>query len=295
MIPERWQLIARIYDSVIDREPTEHGVLLDEACGTDQGLRREVESLLSQESVQGPLDSDVMEVAAELLEDPSELAAGMRLGPYRIDAIIGAGGMGQVYAATDTRLGRRVAIKILPAAIANNTSVRLRFEREARTIASLTHPHICTLYDVGREKPATDGGQAFPTGSEQAVDFLVMEFLEGETLAARLGRAAEPEGPPIQVEEALRVAIEIADALAAAHRHGIVHRDLKPGNIMLARRGGPSGPPAAKLLDFGLATTAPPIVPGATGSMLSTSPASLTGHGAIVGTIPAYCGIGARV
>jgi eukaryotic-like serine/threonine-protein kinase len=154
------------------------------------------------------------------------LAEKTRFGPYEIIALIGAGGMGEVYEARDTRLDRTVAIKICKGLINE------RFEREARAISSLNHPHICALYDIGRE------------GS---VDFLVMEYLEGESLEARLRKGALP------IEEALRIAIQIARALDAAHRKGVVHRDLKPGNVMLTRSG-------AKLLDFGLAKMASPVV-----------------------------------
>jgi len=162
------------------------------------------------------------------------LASGTRLGPYEIAAQIGAGGMGEVYRALDTRLDRIVAIKVLAAAFASDQQLRERFEREARAIAALNHPHICTLHDIGRE-----GDTAF----------LVMEILDGETLAARLMRGALP------LDEALRQAIEIAGALDKAHRAGIVHRDLKPGNIMLTKAG-------AKLLDFGLAKREMPAVVG---------------------------------
>ena len=183
------------------------------------------------------------------------LAAGTKLGPYEILAPIGAGGMGEVYKATDTRLDRTVAIKVLPSHVSDNPDVRARFEREARTISQLNHPHICTLHDVGREN---------------GVDFLVMEHIEGETLAERLQKG------PLPVEEALQQAIEIADALDKAHRQGVVHRDLKPGNIMLTKAG-------AKLLDFGLAKT------GVAGSGpdlsgLATEGKPLTEQGAILGT-----------
>ena len=144
------------------------------------------------------------------------LAAGTRLGPYEVVAPIGAGGMGEVYKARDTRLDRTVAIKVLPAALAADSQFRERFDREARAISQLTHPHICTLHDVGD----ADG-----------TAFLVMEMLEGESLAARVEKGALP------LDQALKTAIEIASALDAAHRAGIVHRDLKPGNVMLTRSG----------------------------------------------------------
>jgi serine/threonine protein kinase len=153
------------------------------------------------------------------------LSAGARLGPYEILGLLGAGGMGEVYKARDTRLERTVAIKVLPQHLSSSAEVRQRFEREARAIAQLSHPHICALYDVGREGD---------------VEYLVMELLEGETLAARLAKGAPP------LEQTLRFGVEIADALNKAHRQGIVHRDLKPGNVMLTKSG-------VKLLDFGLA------------------------------------------
>ena len=141
---------------------------------------------------------------------------GQYLTPIDIQAPLGAGGMGEVYQARDTRLDRTVAIKVLPAHVAADPDLKQRFEREARTVAALNHPHICTLFDIGRE------GET---------DFLVMEYLDGETLAQRLEKGALP------LEQALQIAIQIADALDKAHRQGIVHRDLKPGNIMLTKAG----------------------------------------------------------
>src|SRR5262245_17181787 len=142
------------------------------------------------------------------------LGPGTRLGPYEIVTPLGAGGMGEVYKAKDTRLDRTVAVKVLPSHVSSDPVLRERFEREARTIAALNHPHICTLHDVGHQ----DG-----------IDYLVLEHLEGQTLAERLTKGALP------VDRALQIAIQIADALDRAHRAGIVHRDLKPGNIMLAK------------------------------------------------------------
>ena len=183
------------------------------------------------------------------------LAPGTRLGPYVITAPIGAGGMGEVYKATDTRLDRTVAIKVLPEHVASDPDLKQRFEREAKTLAALSHPHICPVFDVG---------------SQNGIDFLVMEYLEGETLEQRLKKGALP------LDQALQIGIQIADALAAAHRAGIVHRDLKPGNIMLTKSG-------AKLLDFGLAKTGAPAVAGSL-SMLPTTPPNLTAQGTILGT-----------
>src|SRR5262245_58412123 len=155
-----------------------------------------------------------------------QLSAGTRLGPYEIETPLGAGGMGEVYRARDTRLDRIVAIKVLAGGLAEDAAIRERFEREARAISSLNHPNICVLYDVGRESLA---GASADTGD---VEFLVMEYLEGETLAARLARSADTS-PPMSTEDAVAIAIQIASALDRAHRQGIVHRDLKPGNVML--------------------------------------------------------------
>jgi eukaryotic-like serine/threonine-protein kinase len=183
------------------------------------------------------------------------IAPSTRLGPYLIAAPIGSGGMGEVYKATDTRLDRIVAIKVLPEHVAADPDLKQRFEREAKTLAALSHPHICPVFDVG---------------NQSGIDFLVMEYLEGDTLEQRLKKGALP------LDQALQIGIQIAAALAAAHRAGIVHRDLKPGNIMLTKSG-------AKLLDFGLAKTGAPAVAGSF-SMLPTTPPNLTAQGTILGT-----------
>ena len=187
------------------------------------------------------------------------LAAGARLGPYEILSALGAGGMGEVYKARDTRLDRTVAIKVLPSHLSSSEEVRQRFEREAKTISQLSHPYICALYDVGNH----DG-----------VEYLVMELLEGETLADRLARG------PLSPEYTLRYGIEIADALDEAHRRGVVHRDLKPGNVMLTKAG-------VKLLDFGLAKAIAPAVPPAAVTSFPTEAArsNLTKEGTIAGTL----------
>src|SRR5258705_6568256 len=184
------------------------------------------------------------------------LTSGTRLGPYECLTPLGGGGMGEVYRAGDTRLERTVAIKILPPHLSDDATLRQRFEREAKAISSLNHPHICVLHDVGRQ----DG-----------TDFLVMEYLEGETLAKRL------EKGPLPLAQVLQFGIQIADALDKAHRNGLVHRDLKPGNIMLT----PSG---AKLLDFGLAKAAVPLAAGATLTAAATHTTPVTHQGTIVGT-----------
>ena len=187
------------------------------------------------------------------------ISAGTRLGPYEVVSAIGAGGMGEVYRAMDTRLNRAVAIKVLPPHFAGDADMKQRFDREAQTIAGLNHPHICTLHDVGEQ----DG-----------VKFLVMEYLEGETLAARIARGALP------LDEALRVAGDIVDALDKAHRQGIVHRDLKPANIMLVRTGGASALSHTKLLDFGLAKFA-----ASSDQSLQQTRTDVTAQGTIIGTM----------
>jgi Tol biopolymer transport system component len=187
------------------------------------------------------------------------LASGAKLGPYEVLAPLGAGGMGEVYRARDTRLDRTVAIKVLPEHLAASADLRQRFEREARTVSSLNHPHICVLHDIGQQ----DG-----------VDFLVLEYLDGESLHDRLDKG------PLPLEQALRYATEIAEALTMAHRSGVVHRDLKPSNVMLTKAG-------VKLLDFGLAKRAEPVVKGdAQLSGLDTRARPLTEKGTLLGTIP---------
>jgi serine/threonine protein kinase/Tol biopolymer transport system component len=191
------------------------------------------------------------------------LTPGTRLGPYEITAPLGAGGMGEVFRARDTRLGRDVAIKVLPHHLSDNPEVRARFEREAKTVSSLNHPHICTLHDIGREGDT---------------DYLVMELVDGETLAQRLEKGALPPA------DVLKLGGQIADALDRAHRAGVIHRDLKPGNVMLTKSG-------AKLMDFGLARATGMAGPGGdsgvTVATLTQSPtvaSPLTAEGTIVGT-----------
>src|SRR5579859_4083489 len=199
------------------------------------------------------------------------IATGTKLGPYEIVAALGAGGMGEVYRARDTRLGREVAIKVLPQHLSANPDLKARFEREAKAISGLNHPHICHLYDVG---------------SQDGTDYLVMELLEGESLDKRLERG------PLPLKQALEAGVEIAEALEKAHKSGIVHRDLKPGNIVLTKSG-------AKLLDFGLAKPSvaaigvvaasssgklTPSTPTMSVAALASPAGGLTQQGMIVGT-----------
>src|SRR5262249_5701249 len=196
------------------------------------------------------------------------LSVGVRLGPYEIVAPLGAGGMGEVYRARDTRLDRTVAIKVLPSQLAADAQLRERFDREARAISSLQHPHVCALFDVGEAVVSPQSS----AGSAETIQFLVLEYLEGETLAGRLARAGA-----LPIAEALTIAIDLCDALDKAHRSGIVHRDLKPANVMLTKSG-------AKLLDFGLARTAAPAVTTSSLSMALTTPPNVTAQGTILGT-----------
>jgi serine/threonine-protein kinase len=264
MTPERWARAAELYESALAVEPTSRAAFLADACHDDSGLRREVESLLAQEQAAVLVDDPVDVAAAAVLgDDAGALRANEHLGPYRIEGFLGAGGMGQVYRATDTRLQRTVALKVLPTALARDPQFRARFEREAQAIGGLTHPHICTLYDVGRDAD---------------VDYLVLEYLEGETLASRLGRG------PLSVEHALACTTQIVEALDAAHRRGIVHRDLKPGNVFLLRGAGALSAPIVKLLDFGLAKSIAPAIVGSGVSQLPTTPRAITAEGVILGT-----------
>jgi eukaryotic-like serine/threonine-protein kinase len=185
------------------------------------------------------------------------LSSGTKLGPYEIVSPVGAGGMGEVYRAPDTRLQRTVAIKILPSHLSDSLEARERFDREARAISSVNHPNICTLHDVGHQN---------------GTDYLVMEFLEGETLADRLRKG------PLPLDQAVKYGIEICEGLERAHRSGVVHRDLKPANIMLTKSG-------LKVLDFGLAKpTIAAVGAGLSSASLATMSQPLTVKGMIVGT-----------
>jgi len=246
MTPERWQELKKVLAGALELDPAERSAYLDRVC-PEPSVRSEVESLIAAHD-KG--DSRF------LAQSSAELKQGMKLGPYEILAPLGAGGMGEVYRARDTRLDRIVAIKILPEHGADRDGLRERFEREARAVASLNHPHICVLHDVGHQN---------------GIDYLVMEYLEGETLAQRLAKG------PLPPDQVLRHAMEIADALDKAHRNGITHRDLKPGNIMLTKSG-------AKLLDFGLAKWKQEAAGSAPLSLLSTKD-PITEQGVILGTL----------
>ena len=241
--------VSDIFHAVLNLAPEARDPFLAAACGGNALLRREVESLLAYEDASaGRLERPVAELIAGVFATTGgSHMVGRQIGPYTIVALLGIGGMGEVYRARDTRLGRDVAIKILRGGLALDCERRARFDREARLLAALNHPHIGTLYGL----EDCDG-----------ITVLVLELIEGPTLSQRLQRGA------LAVPEALAIACQIADALEAAHEQGIIHRDLKPGNIMLQPLGGPaSSDVRAKVLDFGLgkamatAASAGPTVP----------------------------------
>jgi len=266
-----WRRIGLVLDRVHETDPAHAADVLARACASE-GLRPDqVEPYLAAErdaeSTPEQIEATLFAAAVRTLaedEGGTTLQAGEQLGSYQIVGALGAGGMAEVYSARDTRLGRSVAIKILRSHAAARADGRARFEREARAISGLNHPHICTLYDVGRhERPATDAA-----GPEsEIIDFLVMELVEGETLAERLRRG------PMVIADVLRCAIEMAEALAAAHGAGITHRDLKPANVMLTAHG-------VKLLDFGVAALRSSNDASGT---VAAGPA--TAEGTIVGTL----------
>jgi serine/threonine protein kinase len=267
MTPERWQEIERVYHEARQREPSDRAAYLDAACGSDTTLRAEIESLLRYDEqaaqfIEPPRGQEPHSPIAGMMARLRDAAApgrfaGQMLGSYDVRSLIAVGGMGEVYRATDVRLDRVVAIKILPDHFSADPERRERFTREAKIISSLNHPHICALYDVG---------------VQNRTQFLVMEYVDGETLHDRIQRG------PVPLKPALEYLMQIADALDKAHRHGIVHRDLKPGNIMLTKSG-------VKLLDFGVAARRADASGAAGDGLTSDHAQALTVAGTIRGTV----------
>lgn len=250
LTPEEWRAAKDLLAEALELPADRRAAFLDSRCGDDPALRRELEALLSASDSDGFLDGEPRLPGSA----PPAMAAGEVLGPYKIEKKLAEGGMGEVYQAFDDRLGRRVAIKVLPARVSRDASALIRFEREAKALAALSHPNILTIFDVGRH----DG-----------TAFAVTELLTGATLRQRLERGKLP------VAAAVDVAAQVARGLAAAHAAGIVHRDLKPENLFLTA-GGPAGG-IIKILDFGIAYTVPR--PGS-----DALPLRLTADNAVIGT-----------
>ena len=258
MTPERWKHVEALYHAARTRPSGERASFLTDRCGDDESLRREVESLLNEPvSDDGFLDPP--EAAAPGTPEVAPAAmSGVTLGGYHLQALLGAGGMGEVYRARDAKLGRDVAIKVLPRVMTGDPNRLARFEREARMLAALNHPNICSIY--GLEE--ADG-----------IRFLILELVDGETLAEKLARLQllSPQSSGLPIDEVLSLARQIAEALEVAHDKGIIHRDLKPANVTIT----PDG--VVKVLDFGLAKPASPDEPG-------SSPIGGTQAGVILGT-----------
>jgi serine/threonine protein kinase len=226
--PERNRQIDKVFQAALARDPAERAAFLDEASAGDPSLRRDVETLLaSDEQAAGFIESPALEIAPELVaDDHNTSVTGKTIGPYRLDSRLGAGGMGKVYLAHDQRLSRKVALKLLDPGLTGDSEQRTRFLREARLAASLDHPNICTIHEVGEA-----AGRLF----------IAMQYVEGETLRRTI------RGRPLKLDSLLSISLQVADALVEAHTRGIIHRDIKPGNIIITPRG------QAKVLDFGLA------------------------------------------
>ena len=260
MKAERWQQVERVYESALAKDASERASFLEDACAGDDALRQEVESLLAyQERSEDFIESPALDVAAKLIamQKSTTAVSGQMINHYKIVAAIGAGGMGEVYLAEDTRLERRVALKFLPAHLTEDERYLRRFEQEARAVAALSHPNVCMIHEV------------IETGDGRHC--IVMEYVDGMTLSDSL------KEKPLTVREALDIAIQVSSALSAAHLAGIVHRDIKLENIMLRRDG------YVKILDFGLAKLTDKNWSGvdneAATRMLNTSP------GVVMGTV----------
>ena len=227
MQSERWQSCTDLFNVAVEQPPDERAAFLERSCDGDEALRRKVELLLKYHDTSGDfIKSPAFEVAPELLADDPETLIGQHLGCYRVDAVAGVGGMGVVYLAWDERLGRKVALKLLPQSMVANEADLERLKREARTASALNHPNIVTIHEIGEV---------------DSTHYVATEFIEGTTLRERMTKG------PIPPNEAVDIAAQVASALCVAHRAGIVHRDIKPENIMLR----PDG--YVKVLDFGIA------------------------------------------
>ena len=256
MTPERWQQINRLFHAALDRELSQRHSFVTEVCAGDEALRKELESLISAHEQPGEfMEQPAGDLAADLLgSTPAGLVPGLTIGPYRVVRLLGAGGMGEVYLADDTRLERKVALKLLPPQFTVNPERVRRLEQEARAASALNHPNIITIHDIGQW---------------QGCDFIATEFIDGKTLRELITDGA------LSVEEVLDIAIQLASALSTAHDAGIVHRDIKPENIMVRRDG------IVKVLDFGLAKlasqTLETVHAESAGSIVDTNPGMIMG------------------
>ncbi|HEX5603579.1 MAG TPA: protein kinase [Pyrinomonadaceae bacterium] len=257
MTPERWQQVKEIFNSAITYRPEERGPFISRACSGDEELRSEVESLIASHEQSGDfIDQPAFEAAASLLvNEKAELTPGQTIGSYEVISFISRGGMGEVYLAEDKRLGRKVALKLLPTSFTTDEDRLRRFEQEARSASALNHPNIITIYEIRQA-----------AGSH----VIATEYVEGETLRHRLSRSA------LTLSETLNIAIQVADALSAAHKAGIIHRDIKPENIMLR----PDG--YVKVLDFGLAKLSEQTTPAVAAEAPTIQ--VRTGSGIVIGT-----------
>jgi serine/threonine protein kinase len=256
-VMDRWTAVKRIHQSALDLDPSERAAFVDESCGGDEALRREVHSLLTYATdAESFLERPAMEITTAPSSDSDATLVGSTVSHYQVLSLLGAGGMGEVYLARDSRLERTVALKILPADLAGDPERMMRFAREARAASALNHPNVATIYDVGE----SDG-----------IHFIVMERIEGETVAGRIGR-------PLRPSEVVDIAVQAADALDVAHAKGITHRDIKPANLMLTRRG------HVKVLDFGVAKVSPSEEFRPNGDWTTVEP--VTAVGGVVGSGP---------
>ena len=260
MSPERWQQVKAIFNSAIQYQPKERATFLVKACSGDSSLLNEVESLLRSHEQSGSfIDNPAYDLAQGVLNETTELIQGQLIANYEVLYCVGRGGMGEVYLAHDRRLNRKVALKLLPASSTQDADRLARFEHEARAASALNHPNILTIYEIQEIN---------------SVHLIATEFVEGETLRQRLSLSS------ISLSEALNIAIQVADAISAAHKAGIIHRDIKPENIMIR----PDG--YVKVLDFGLAKL---IESTETPSAEAPTRKVQTGSGLILGTIRPTC------
>src|SRR5213080_3416651 len=260
MTPARFQAIEEIFRAALDHQPDQISTFLDTACGGDEVLRRRVEALLaSRQRAASFIETSAIGLAGKIIENgQADLLVGQTIGHYKISESIGIGGMGEVYLATDIVAGRKAALKLLPMRFTGDEERLKRFQQEAHAVVALNHPNILTVYEIGED---------------HSVHYIASELIEGETLRDRLTRA------PMQLTEAIDVAIQVASALAAAHEEGIVHRDIKPENIMLR----PDG--YVKVLDFGIAKLAESAFAEATADRAGSMTLAETNLGSILGTV----------